>query len=137
MVEVHRALLSVSNKEGLADFARGLQSLGAILFATGGTATFLRSAGLTVADLEQITGRGAILGGRVKTLDPKVHGAILAVPTSEAHMRDLAALGVERFELVVVNLYPFSGTIAKKAPGAEGFEKIDIGGGRHLRAPAK
>ena len=137
MVEVHRALLSVSNKEGLADFARGLRSLGAILFATGGTATFLRSAGLTVADLEQITGRGAILGGRVKTLDPKVHGAILAVPTSEAHMRDLAALGVERFDLVVVNLYPFSETIAKQAPDAEVIENIDIGGVALLRSAAK
>jgi phosphoribosylaminoimidazolecarboxamide formyltransferase/IMP cyclohydrolase len=137
MVEVRRALLSVSNRDGLTDFARGLQDFGVILFATGGTASFLRSNGLLVADLEQITGQGAILEGRVKTLHPKVHGAILAVPTREAHVRDLASLGVEPFELVVVNLYPFAETVAKGAPDADVIENIDIGGVALLRSAAK
>lgn len=137
MVEVRRALLSVSNKEGLADFAKGLQELGVILFATGGTATYLRERGLLVADLEQITGQGAILEGRVKTLHPKVHGAILAVPTKEAHQRDLAALGLERFDLVVVNLYPFEETIARQASEEDAIESIDIGGVALLRSAAK
>jgi len=136
-MEVRRALLSVSNREGLTDFAKGLEELGAILFATEGTATFLRSHGLQVADLEQITGQGAILEGRVKTLHPKVHGAILAVPTREAHQRDLAALGVERFDMVVVNLYPFEETVAKRASDANVVENIDIGGVALLRSAAK
>ena len=137
MVEVRRALLSVSNKEGLAEFARGLTDLGAILFATGGTATFLRSHGLTVVDLESLTGYGSLLGGRVKTLHPKVHGAILAVPTKESHRRELAALGVERFDLVVVNLYPFAETAAKGGAEADVIENIDIGGVALLRSAAK
>jgi len=129
--------VSVSNRSGLADFARGLVDLGAILFATEGTAKFLRSEGLQVADLETITGHGAILEGRVKTLHPKVHGAILAVPTREEHARDLATLGVEPFDLVVVNLYPFRQTVAKGAPDAEVIENIDIGGVALLRSAAK
>ncbi len=137
MVEVRRALLSVSNRDGLSDFSRGLQDLGVVLFATGGTASFLRSNGLSVKDLEQITGQGAILEGRVKTLHPKVHGAILAVPTREAHVRDLAALGVEPFELVVVNLYPFEQTIAQTTAPEDAIENIDIGGVALLRSAAK
>lgn len=137
MVEVRRALLSVSNREGLTDFARGLQDLGAVLFGTGGTAAFLRSQGIRVADLEQITGQGAILEGRVKTLHPKVHGAILAVPTRESHARDLAALGIERFDLVVVNLYPFEEALARGASEDEVIENIDIGGVALLRSAAK
>src|SRR3972149_11885151 len=105
MVEVRRALLSVSSRDGLIDFARGLLDSGVTLFATEGTAAFLRPQGIQVANLEQITGQGAILGGRVKTLHPKVHGAILAVPTEAKHMRDLASLGGDRFDFVVVNLY--------------------------------
>ncbi len=137
MVEVRRALLSVSNKEGLAEFAKGLQEFGVVLFATGGTASFLREKGLRVADLEQITGQGAFLEGRVKTLHPKVHAAILAVPTREAHRRDLAALGVERFDLVVVNLYPFEDTVAKGGSEEDVVENIDIGGVALLRSAAK
>ncbi|HEV8595450.1 MAG TPA: bifunctional phosphoribosylaminoimidazolecarboxamide formyltransferase/IMP cyclohydrolase, partial [Thermoplasmata archaeon] len=137
MVEVHRALLSVSNKEGLADFATGLRDLGVTLFATGGTASFLRAKGVAVSDLEEITGQGAILEGRVKTLHPKVHGAILAVPTKEEHRRDLAQLGVERFDLVVVNLYPFEEAVAKGASDAAIIENIDIGGVALLRSAAK
>src|SRR3989304_2352191 len=101
MVEFRRALLSVSDRDGLTDFAKGLTNLGVVLFGTGGTAAFVRSRGLPVTNLEQITGQGSILEGRVKTLRPKVHGAILAVPPRESHVRDLAALGVERFDLVV------------------------------------
>src|SRR3972149_3755074 len=137
MVEVRRALLSVSNRDGLTDLAKGLQDLGVILFATGGTASFLRPQGLLVADLEQITGQGALLEGRVKTLHPKVHGAILAVPTREAHVRDLAALGVERFDLVVVNLYPFEQTIAQTTAPEDAIDNIDIGGVALLRSAPK
>src|SRR3972149_539106 len=137
MVEVRRALLSVSNRDGLTDFAKGLQDLGVILFATAGPASFLRSERVRVADLEQITGQGAILGGRVKTLHPKVHGAILAVPTLEPPVRDLTTLGVERFDLGVVNLYPFEQTIAQTTSEEDAIENIDIGGVALLRSAAK
>jgi len=134
---LRRALLTVSDKEGLLEFARGLRDLGVELFATEGTASFLRGQGVAVANLEDLTGHGSILEGRVKTLHPKVHGAILAVPTKEAHVRDLAALGTERFDVVVVNLYPFSDTVAKGAPAGDVIENIDIGGVALLRSAAK
>jgi phosphoribosylaminoimidazolecarboxamide formyltransferase/IMP cyclohydrolase len=134
---VRRALLSVSNRDGLADLARGLRDLGVDLFATEGTASFLRTQGVAVTNLEELTGHGSLLEGRVKTLHPKVHGAILAVPTKESHVRDLAALGTEPFEFVVVNLYPFSETAAKGAPEADVIETIDIGGVALLRSAAK
>jgi len=134
---LRRALLTVSDKEGLAEFARGLRDLGVELFATEGTASFLRGTGVAVTNLEDLTGHGSILEGRVKTLHPKVHGAILAVPTKASHVRDLAALGAERFDLVVVNLYPFAETAAKGASESEVIENIDIGGVALLRSAAK
>src|SRR3990170_6372574 len=134
---LRRALLTVSDKEGLLEFARGLRDLGVELFATEGTASFLRGQGVAVANLEDLTGHGSILEGRVKTLHPKVHGAILAVPTKESHVRDLAALGVERFDLVVVNLYPFEQTIAQTSAPEDAIENIDIGGVALLRSAAK
>ncbi|MBI4415611.1 MAG: bifunctional phosphoribosylaminoimidazolecarboxamide formyltransferase/IMP cyclohydrolase, partial [Euryarchaeota archaeon] len=137
MVGVRRALLSVSNKEGLAEFAKGLADLSVELYATEGTASFLRSHSISVRNLEDLTGHGSILEGRVKTLHPKVHAGILAVPTKEAHTRDLAAIGAERFDLVVVNLYPFAETVAKGASEAEVVENIDIGGVALLRSAAK
>src|SRR2546428_78383 len=103
MGEVRRALLSVSNKEGLADFANGLSELGFELIASEGTANFLRTQRVPVKNLEELTGHGSILGGRVKTLHPKVHAGILAVPTDPRHMEDLASIGAVRFDLVVVN----------------------------------
>ena len=137
MGEVRRALLSVSNKEGLADFAKGLYDLGFELTASEGTASFLRAQRIPVRNLEEVTGIGSILGGRVKTLHPKVHAGILAIPTNAQHTKDLAAIGAERFDLVVVNLYPFEATVAQGASTEATIENIDIGGVALLRSAAK
>src|SRR5437867_175672 len=137
MGETRRALLSVSDKEGLADFAKGLHEVGFELIASEGTATFLRSHHVPVRNLEELTGHGSILGGRVKTLSPKVHAGILAVPTNAQHTRDLAAIGAERFALVVVSLYPFEETVAQGASAEAAIENIDIGGVALLRSAAK
>ncbi len=137
MGEVRRALLSVSNKEGLADFAKGLRDLGFELVASEGTANFLRSNHVAVTNLEELTGHGSILGGRVKTLHPKVHAGILAIPTNAQHVRDLAAIDARRFDLVVVNLYPFEETVAQGASPEAVIENIDIGGVALLRSAAK
>ncbi|MGA9351200.1 MAG: bifunctional phosphoribosylaminoimidazolecarboxamide formyltransferase/IMP cyclohydrolase [Anaerolineae bacterium] len=136
-MKIKRALLSVSNKEGLVEFAQGLAELGVELIATGGTARTLREAGLTVRSIEDVTGFPEILGGRVKTLHPAVHGGILA-RRDQAHLAELKAQGIDLIDLVAVNLYPFAETVAK--PGttlAEAIEQIDIGGVALLRAAAK
>jgi phosphoribosylaminoimidazolecarboxamide formyltransferase/IMP cyclohydrolase len=136
-MKIKRALLSVSNKEGLVKFARGLAELGAELIATGGTARTLAEAGLTVRPIEDVTGFPEILDGRVKTLHPAVHGGILA-RREQAHLAELEAQGIAPIDLVAVNLYPFAQTVAR--PGttlAEAVEQIDIGGVALLRAAAK
>jgi len=136
-MKIKRALLSVSNKQGLVEFARGLAELDADLIATGGTARALRDAGLAVCPIEAVTGFPEILDGRVKTLHPAVHGGILACRTA-SHLAELEAQGIAPIDLVAVNLYPFSATVAK--PGtmlAEAIERIDIGGVALLRAAAK
>src|SRR5256712_5153372 len=130
-----RAILSVSDKGGIVDFANGLVSLGYELLATDGTAKALRAAGVPARSVSEYTGQPEVLGGRVKTLHPKIFAAILAVEGSEA---ELARFGVEPVDLVVSNLYPFEETIAK--PGvshAEAIENIDIGGVSLIRAAAK
>ncbi|MEO7973752.1 MAG: bifunctional phosphoribosylaminoimidazolecarboxamide formyltransferase/IMP cyclohydrolase [Thermoanaerobaculia bacterium] len=135
---IARALLSVSDKTGLADFARGLVAAGFELVSTGGTRKHLEAAGLAVTGVSEVTGFPEILDGRVKTLHPKIHGGILADRAKPAHTAALAEHGIERFDLVVVNLYPFESTIAR--PGiaeAEAVEMIDIGGPAMLRAAAK
>ena len=127
-MKIKRALLSVSNKEGLVEFAQGLAELGVELIATGGTACALREAGLAVHPIEDVTGFPEILDGRVKTLHPAVHGGILA-RREQAHLAELEAQGIALIDLVAVNLYPFAETVAK--PGttlAEAVEQIDIGG---------
>jgi phosphoribosylaminoimidazolecarboxamide formyltransferase/IMP cyclohydrolase len=132
-----RAILSVHDKTGLADFASALVNLGWELVASGGTATLLRQHGLDVLDVAAITGAPEMLGGRVKTLHPAVHGGILARSTP-ADYADLEAQGIAPIDLVVCNLYPFQQTIAR--PGvtlAEAVEQIDIGGVTLLRAAAK
>ena len=132
-----RALLSTYDRTGLVDFARGLLSLGFELIASGGTARALGAEGLPVTPVEQITGFPEMLGGRVKTLHPAIHGGILARRTPE-HLAELAAHGLAPIDLVVVNLYPFSQTVAR--PGVtldEAVEQIDIGGVALLRAAAK
>ena len=131
-----RALLSVSDKTGLVELARGLAALGVALISTGGTATALRAAGLSVSDVSSVTGFPEIMGGRVKTLHPKIHGALLGrLGLDESTM---AEHDIARIDLLVVNLYPFAATIAK--PGvsdADAIENIDIGGPAMLRAAAK
>jgi len=106
-MKVRRALLSVSDKTGLVDFARGLSELGVTLISTGGTAAALRDAGLEVTQVDEITGQREILGGRVKTLHPAVHGGILARPDHPDDDADLAECGFEPIDLVVINLYRF------------------------------
>ncbi len=132
-----RAILSVYDKTGLVDFASGLAGLGFELVASGGTAKALAAAGLAVTAVEAVTGSPELLGGRVKTLHPAIHGGILARRTPE-HLAELAARGIAAVDLVVCNLYPFGATVAR--PGvteAEAIEEIDIGGVTLLRAAAK
>ena len=123
-----RAILSVYDKTGLVDLARGLAGLGFELVASGGSARALAAAGLPVTPVEQVTGHPEILGGRVKTLHPAIHGGILARRTPE-HLAELAGHGIAPVDLVICNLYPFAATVAK--PGVaepEAVEEIDIGG---------
>ena len=133
-----RALLSVSDKTGLVEFARGLLSLGWELVSTGGTARALREAGLPTVDISDVTGIPEMLDGRVKTLHPAVHGGLLARRDSPEHMKALADHGIAPIDLVVVNLYPFRETAARRdATPEEVIEHIDIGGPSMLRSAAK
>jgi phosphoribosylaminoimidazolecarboxamide formyltransferase/IMP cyclohydrolase len=133
-----RALLSVSDKTGLIDFARGLAELGWELVSTGGTARALREAGLTAADVSDVTGFPEMMHGRVKTLHPAVHGALLARRDVPEHMDALNEHGIAPIDLVAVNLYPFRETIARKGVTPEdAIENIDIGGPSMLRSAAK
>ncbi|MGA7965112.1 MAG: bifunctional phosphoribosylaminoimidazolecarboxamide formyltransferase/IMP cyclohydrolase [Gammaproteobacteria bacterium] len=133
---VRRALLSVSDKTGLAEFARALSSAGVELLSTGGSARVLREAGLEVRDVADVTGIAEMMAGRVKTLHPKIHGGILARRDKDEH--ELEKHGIEPIDLVVVNLYPFEATISRDGVSeAEAVEQIDIGGPTLLRAAAK
>jgi phosphoribosylaminoimidazolecarboxamide formyltransferase/IMP cyclohydrolase len=135
---VRRALLSVSDKSGLEAFARGLAELGVELVASGGTASALRAAGLEVVDVETLTGSPEMLGGRVKTLHPRVHGGVLARRDHDGDRADIAAHELRTIDLVVVNLYPFEATVARPDTTlAEAIEKIDIGGPSMIRSAAK
>ncbi len=138
MKKVTRALLSVSDKTGIVDFAQGLVALGVEILSTGGTRKQLEEAGVPVRAVESYTGFPQIMDHRVVTLHPKVHGGLLAVRDKQAHMDEAAELGIEMIDMVVVNLYPFQQTVAK--PGvtlAEAVENIDIGGPAMVRAAAK
>jgi phosphoribosylaminoimidazolecarboxamide formyltransferase/IMP cyclohydrolase len=135
---VERALLSVSDKTGLAEFAQGLSELGVTLISTGGTAKSLRAAGLKVTDVSEVTGFPELMDGRIKTLHPRIHGGLLARRDVPAHLAACAEHGIQLIDLVAVNLYPFAETI--KTPGVtleEAIEQIDIGGPAMLRAAAK
>jgi len=133
-----RALLSVSNKEGLVEFARGLTELGWELVSTGGTAKALRDAGLKVADVSDVTGFPEMMHGRVKTLHPAVHGGLLARRDIPEHMAALEEHDIEPIDLVAVNLYPFQMTISRPGVSFEdAVENIDIGGPSMLRSAAK
>ena len=137
-VRVRRALISVSDKTGVVDFARGLAALGVELLSTGGTATAIREAGLDVTDVSEFTGQEEILGGRVKTLHPRLHAALLAKRDDPDHMATLEADGIEPIDLVCANLYPFQRTVARAdVSEEEAVENIDIGGPTMIRAAAK
>jgi phosphoribosylaminoimidazolecarboxamide formyltransferase / IMP cyclohydrolase len=133
-----RALLSVSDKSGLIDFARGLTDLGWELVSTGGTARALRDAGLASLDVSEITAFPEMMDGRVKTLHPAVHGALLARRDVPEHMAELAEHHIVPIDLVAVNLYPFRETVARpKVTPEQAIENIDIGGPSMLRSAAK
>lgn len=135
---VRTALISVSDKTGIAEFAAALNRLGVRIISTGGTARHLQEAGVPVVPVHEVTGFPEILGGRVKSLHPRIHGGILARRSVAEDMQQLAEHGIEGIDLVVVNLYPFRETVAR--PGvtmAEAMENVDIGGPAMLRAAAK
>ncbi|MDP4004457.1 bifunctional phosphoribosylaminoimidazolecarboxamide formyltransferase/IMP cyclohydrolase [Methylobacterium sp. NEAU K] len=136
-VRVSRALLSVSDKTGLVDFARALDARGIALVSTGGTHRALQEAGLPVTEVADLTGFPEMMDGRVKTLHPAVHGGLLAVRDNPEHQAALAAHGIEAIDLLVVNLYPFEATIAADKPDADCIENIDVGGPAMIRAAAK
>ena len=125
---VRRALLSVSDKTGLEDFARALAARGVELISTGGTARGLREAGLTVVDVADLTGFPEMMDGRVKTLHPVVHGGLLALRDDPGHVAAMEAHGIGAIDLLVVNLYPFEATVAAGADYETAIENIDIGG---------
>ena len=133
-----RAILSVSDKTGLVEFARGLEKLGYELFSTGGTKKALVEAGVGVHSVSDLTGFPEILDGRVKTLHPAVHGGILARRDKDAHLAELEQNKMGLIDLVAVNLYPFRETVAKRGVSlGEALENIDIGGPTMIRAAAK
>jgi phosphoribosylaminoimidazolecarboxamide formyltransferase / IMP cyclohydrolase len=137
-VRVKRALLSVSDKAGIVDFARGLSELGVELVSTGGTARALADAGIEVREIEDFTGFPEMMDGRVKTLHPRLYAGLLARRDDDAHLSAAEEHGIEQVDLVCVNLYPFERTIARgDASEAEAIENIDIGGPTMIRAAAK
>jgi phosphoribosylaminoimidazolecarboxamide formyltransferase / IMP cyclohydrolase len=136
--KITRALISVSDKRGLVDFAKRLANHSVELISTGGTAQILRDAGLEVRDVSNLTGFPEILGGRVKTLHPKVHGGLLAIRENAEHQRQVEENQIQYIDLVVVNLYPFRETIARdEVTVEEAIENIDIGGPSMIRSAAK
>jgi phosphoribosylaminoimidazolecarboxamide formyltransferase/IMP cyclohydrolase len=134
---IRRALLSVSDKTGLIEFARGLASRNVQLISTGGTAKALRDAALEVSEVSTITGFPEIMDGRVKTLHPKIHGGLLSDRDQSAHVEAMRTHAIEGIDLLVVNLYPFEATLARGADFATIVENIDIGGPAMIRAAAK
>ena len=137
-IPIRRALISVSDRTGLVPFVRSLAEAGAEIVSSGGTARTLEEAGVEVTTVADVTGSPEILGGRVKTLHPSIHGGILADPSEEEHLADLDRLGIQPFQLVVVNLYPFEATVAlDDVTERQAIENIDIGGPAMIRAAAK
>lgn len=137
-MRIKRALLSVSDKTGIVKLAQFLHDIGVEIISTGGTMTAIREAGIPVTYVSDVTGFPEIMDGRVKTLNPKIHGGILAVRSNLEHMAALEKHDIKPIDLVVVNLYPFKETIAKpNVTEAEAIENIDIGGPAMVRASAK
>src|SRR5215213_4998973 len=138
MAKIQRALLSVSDKTGLVDFAKVLVTAGVELVSTGGTAKAIRDAGLPVKDISAHTGFPEMMDGRVKTLHPKIHGGLLYIRGNTAHEAAAREHDITPIDLVVVNLYPFEATVAKPNVALhEAIENIDIGGPSMLRSAAK
>ncbi|NKE71016.1 bifunctional phosphoribosylaminoimidazolecarboxamide formyltransferase/IMP cyclohydrolase [Candidatus Manganitrophus noduliformans] len=138
MGRIRRAILSVYDKEGIVDFAQGLQSLGVEILSTGGTYKLLKEKGIQVKEVSEHTGFPEMLDGRVKTLHPKIHGGILGRRDDPKHLEQMKTQGIEPIDLVAVNLYPFKATIAKpNVTLEEAIENIDIGGPTMLRSAAK
>ena len=138
MAKIERAVVSVSDKQGLGEFVKVLSDQGVEILSTGGTAKSLREQGIKVVDVSEYTGFPEMMEGRVKTLHPKVHGGILADRDKPDHMSQMRAQGIKRIDMVVVNLYPFEATVAKpNCTLAEAIENIDIGGPSLIRASAK
>ena len=137
MISIRRALVSVSDKRGLPTLARALRARGVEVVSTGATARALRAAGAETIEVSKVTGAPEILDGRVKTLHPKIHAAILADGRNAAHRKTLRDMSLQKFDLVAVNFYPFAQTAARRPPLAELIENIDIGGPCLVRAAAK
>ena len=137
-IKIKRALISVSNKLGAVDFAKSLSKCGIEIISTGGTMKAIRAAGIPVTYVSDVTGFPEIMDGRVKTLNPKIHGGILAVRDNPEHIKQMEENNIQPIDLVVVNLYPFKATIKKAdVTLAEAVENIDIGGPAMIRAAAK
>ena len=138
MAKIKRALISVSNKKGLVEFARTLTEKGVEILSTGGTAKTLRDAGIPVKDVSEHTGSPEMLDGRVKTLHPKIHGGLLSRRDNTKDMEEIKKHGIDLIDMVVVNLYPFEETISKEGVTfADAIENIDIGGPAMLRSASK
>lgn len=137
VLPIRRAILSVTDKSGLVEFATFLTARGVELISTGGTQKALEAAGLPVTAVSTVTGFPEILGGRVKTLHPKIHAGILANKDEPQHMQTLAEKGIRPFDLVCVNLYDFAGAVERHLSLEQAVEEIDIGGPCMLRAAAK
>src|SRR3546814_5134266 len=137
LVPVRRALISVSDKSGLVEFAKFLSQQGVALLSTGGTAKALRDAGLQVTDVSEATGFPGMMDGRVKTLHPAIHGGILARRDNAEDQAAMKAHNIGAIDLIAINLYPFEATVAKGADFDTCIENIDIGGPALIRAAAK
>jgi phosphoribosylaminoimidazolecarboxamide formyltransferase/IMP cyclohydrolase len=138
MSKIKRAIISVSNKDGVIEFAKELNSMGIEILSTGGTAKTLREAGLPVKEVSEHTGSPEMLDGRVKTLHPRIHGGLLSRRDNPKDMDEIRKYGIDTIDMVVVNLYPFEETISKQGVSfAEAIENIDIGGPAMLRSASK
>ena len=137
-MKIKRALISVSNKDGVVELAKRLHSAGVEIISTGGTMKAIKEAGIPVTYVSDVTGFPEIMDGRVKTLNPYIHGGILSVRDNQEHLTQMQEHGIKGIDLVVVNLYPFKETIAKpNVELTEAIENIDIGGPAMIRAAAK
>ena len=138
MTKIKRALISVTDKTGVAELAKELEDMSVEVISTGGTARVIREAGVSVKDVSELTGFPEMMDGRVKTLHPMVHGGILALRDNAAHRQQMEDHGISPIDMVVVNLYAFEKTVAKKGVSlADAIENIDIGGPTLLRSSAK